>query len=60
MEDHFHVFKTQIAKFANMDIDDESMLKQLLYKIINKIEVHEGGTIKIHYNIARPHVKCNL
>ncbi|WP_216638960.1 hypothetical protein [Paenibacillus sp. FJAT-26967] len=40
--------------FAQRDIDDEQVLKQLLHQVIQKIEVHQNGTIKIHYNIAHP------
>ncbi|WP_157211865.1 MULTISPECIES: hypothetical protein [Brevibacillus] len=40
--------------FAQLDIDAKQVLKQLLHQLIEKIEVHQDGTIKIHYNIAHP------
>ncbi|KAB2425616.1 recombinase family protein [Bacillus cereus] len=54
MEQKFHTFKRQVERFANLDIDDETVLKQVLQSLISKIDVFEGGTIKIHYNIATP------
>ncbi|WP_157756239.1 hypothetical protein [Paenibacillus crassostreae] len=35
--------------FAQLDIDDEQVIKQLLHQVIKKIEVHQDGSIKIHY-----------
>lgn len=53
-EEQFRAFQKKIALFAQLDIDDEQVLKQLLHQVIQKIEVHQDGTIKIHYNIAHP------
>jgi DNA invertase Pin-like site-specific DNA recombinase len=53
-EEQFRAFQKQIALFAQLDIDDEQVLKQLLHQVIQKIEVDEVGSIKIHYNIAHP------
>lgn len=56
MDEQLHAFRKQIARFAKLDIDDEQVLKQVLQRLIQKIEVNEDGTIKaIHYNITRPH-----
>ncbi|WP_262495765.1 recombinase family protein [Paenibacillus sp. B2(2019)] len=50
-----HAFKRQISRFAKLDIEDEQVLKQVLQRLIQKIEVNEDGTVKtIHYNIAQP------
>lgn len=47
-------FQRQINKIAKLDIHDEQVLKQVIQKLIHKIEVQVDGNIKIHYNIARP------
>ncbi|PGK47532.1 hypothetical protein CN907_01570 [Bacillus anthracis] len=44
-------FKKEVERFANLDIDDEQVLKQVLQRLINKIEVYEEGKIKILYNL---------
>ncbi|WP_036739607.1 MULTISPECIES: hypothetical protein [unclassified Paenibacillus] len=59
-EEQFRAFQKKIALFAQLDIDDEQVLKQLLHQVIQKIEVHQDGTIKIHYNIAHPQVMGDL
>lgn len=53
-EEQFRAFQKQITLFAQLNIDDENVLKQLLHQVIQKIEVHQDGSIKIHYNIAHP------
>lgn len=59
-EEQFRAFQKKIALFAQLDIDDEQVLKQLLHQVIQKIEVHQNGSIKIHYNIAPPQGMGNL
>jgi ribosomal protein L9 len=54
-EDHLRAFKRQIDKFAKLDIEDDRIMKQLLHTLIHKLEVSEDGSIKINYNITRPH-----
>lgn len=53
-EEQFRAFQKKIALFAQLDIEDEQVLKQLLHQVIEKIEVHQDGSIKIHYNIVHP------
>ncbi|WP_058302963.1 hypothetical protein [Gorillibacterium timonense] len=55
-DDHLRAFKRQIDKFARLDIEDDRVMKQLLQQLIHKLEVHMDGSIKIHYNITRPHI----
>lgn len=55
-DDHLRAFKRQIDKFARLDIEDDRVMKQLLQTLIHKIEVNKDGSIKIHYNITRPHL----
>ncbi|PSK09222.1 hypothetical protein C7R92_16120 [Brevibacillus porteri] len=59
-EEQFRAFQKKIALFAQLDIDDEQVLKQLLHHVIEKIEVHQDGSIKIHYNIAHPQEMSEL
>lgn len=54
-EEQLRAFRKQISRFTKLDIDDEQVLKQVLQRLIHKIEVSEDGSIKaIHYNISRP------
>ncbi|OIK08921.1 recombinase family protein [Bacillus sp. MUM 13] len=53
--EQLQVFKNEIARFLNLDIDDSKVLKQVLQRLINKIEVFEEGKIKIHYNLSPSH-----
>ncbi|MCI1693314.1 recombinase family protein [Aneurinibacillus aneurinilyticus] len=53
-EQQLRAFKKQVDRFAQLNIDDEQVLKQVLQKLIHKIEVHENGALTIHYNITRP------
>ncbi|MBD8027604.1 hypothetical protein H9636_13175 [Ureibacillus sp. Re31] len=45
-------FKKEVEHFANLDIDDKQVLKQVLQRLINKIEVYEEGKVKIHHNLS--------
>ncbi len=55
IEEQLGAFRKQISRFTKLDIDDEQVLKQVLQRLIQKIEVNEDGLIKvIHYNISRP------
>lgn len=49
-------FRREVERFANLDIDDEQVLKQVLQRLFDKIEVFEGGRIKIHYNLLQPSI----
>lgn len=52
MEEQIHAFKKHIVRLANLDIDNEHVLKQILQRLVNRIEVSENGSLKIHYNIT--------
>lgn len=55
INEQLHAFRNQIARFAKLDIDDEQVLKQVLHRLITRIEVNEDGMINaIHYNITCP------
>jgi site-specific DNA recombinase len=50
--EQLQVFRKEVERFTNLDIDDEQVLKQVLQRLISKIEVFEGEKIKIHYNLS--------
>lgn len=50
--EQLQVFKKEIERFVNLDIDDMNVLKQILQRLISKIEVFEGERIKIHNNLS--------
>lgn len=54
LNEQLKIFKKEVERFINLDIDDEHVLKQVLQRLIHKIEVFEGGKIKIHYNLSHP------
>jgi site-specific DNA recombinase len=47
-------FRKEVERFINLDIDDQQVLKQVLQRLIEKIEVFEDGKIKIYYNLSHP------
>lgn len=49
-----HAFKKEITKFIELNITDEEILRQVLHRLIDKIEVFEDGNITIHYNFQDP------
>ncbi|WP_047155036.1 recombinase family protein [Aneurinibacillus tyrosinisolvens] len=53
-EQQFRAFQKLVDRFTQLDINDEQVLRQMLQQLINKIEVHEDGSLKIYYNITRP------
>ncbi|KEF36932.1 site-specific recombinase, DNA invertase Pin [Schinkia azotoformans MEV2011] len=53
--EQLQAFKKEVERFSNLDIEDENVLKQVLQRLINKIEVFEEGKIKIHYNLSPSH-----
>jgi site-specific DNA recombinase len=57
MDSQIHAFEKQVSKLIHLNIEDEKVLKQVIHKLINKIEVFEGGTIKIHFNFISPVAK---
>ncbi|KMN65735.1 hypothetical protein VK96_25795 [Bacillus cereus] len=49
--DQLQTFIKAIEHLSVLDIKDESILKQVLQRLIDAIEIYEGGKIKIHYNL---------
>ncbi|MEK8130281.1 hypothetical protein WMW72_20445 [Paenibacillus filicis] len=54
LAEQLQVFKKEIERFSTLDIDDVQVVKHVLKRLIQKIEVFEGGKIKIHYNLSNP------
>lgn len=57
LAEQFHAFKKEVERFATLDIGDIQVMKSVLRRLIQKIEVFEGGKIKIHYNLSNPQIK---
>jgi site-specific DNA recombinase len=56
-EESLSAFKKEVQRFANLDIEDEETLRQVLHKLIEKVEVFADGSITIHYNFKNPMLK---
>ncbi|NGM83855.1 hypothetical protein G5B47_15665 [Paenibacillus sp. 7124] len=54
-DQQLHAFKKEVGRFITLDFDDEQVMKQVLQRLIHKIEVFEGERIKIHYNLSNPY-----
>lgn len=52
-----HAFKKEILKFIELNITDEEFLRQVLHRLIDKVEVGTDGSITIHYNFKNPMLK---
>lgn len=49
---NFQAFKKIVKSFLNLDMNDQQYLKQVLQRLIEKIEVFKEEKIVIHYNLA--------
>lgn len=52
LDKNIQAFRKEVERFINLDSSDLPALKSVLQRIISKIDVYEGGKIKIHYNLA--------
>lgn len=43
LTEQLQAFRKEVERFTNLDIDDEQVMKQVLQRLIHKIEVFEGG-----------------
>ncbi|MDF2960677.1 MAG: hypothetical protein K0S39_2412 [Paenibacillus sp.] len=41
-------------KLAALDVSNEEILKDMIHKMINRVNVHEDGSIEISYNFQNP------
>lgn len=53
-DSNFRAFEKQINNLIQLNIENEQILKQILHKLIHKIEVHEDSSVKIHFNFKNP------
>lgn len=53
-EQYLEAFRLELKKFVNLNIQDKEVLRDILHKLINKIEVFPDGSISIHYNFRNP------
>ncbi|CAI8993706.1 hypothetical protein EMIT07CA2_70225 [Brevibacillus sp. IT-7CA2] len=54
LNEQLQTFRKEVEHIVKLDINDELVMKQVLQRLIHKIEVFEGGKIKIHYNLSHP------
>lgn len=47
-------FKDEVVRLGELDITDEQVLRRILERLIERIEVAEDGNITIHYNFKNP------
>ncbi|MBA9084344.1 uncharacterized protein (UPF0335 family) [Fontibacillus solani] len=47
LTEQLKAFGKEVERFTNLDIGDEQVMKQVLQRLIHKIEVLEGGKITI-------------
>ncbi|WP_405168929.1 recombinase family protein [Paenibacillus sp. FSL H3-0286] len=53
-ESRVTAFKTELTKFATLDVSNEEMLRDMIHKMINRIAVQADGSIEINYNFQNP------
>ena len=47
-------FKQEVMKLADLDISDEQVLRGILERLVDRIEVARDGGITIYYNFKNP------
>jgi len=47
-------FREEVRRFAELQIDDEEALREVLQRLIERIEIELDGGIVIHYNFGNP------
>ncbi|EEM91479.1 hypothetical protein BK749_01595 [Bacillus thuringiensis serovar vazensis] len=53
-EQDLTVFQLELERFVNMKLSDIEVLRHMLHKLINKIEVFSDSSLNIHYNFKKP------
>ena len=53
-ESRVSAFKAELMKFAALDVSNEEILRDMIHKMINRVDVHEEGSIEISYNFQNP------
>lgn len=47
-------FQEEVNRFAELEISDEEILRDVLHRLIDKVEIAEDGSIAIYYNFINP------
>ncbi|MOA32414.1 hypothetical protein D3C78_1536290 [compost metagenome] len=47
-------FREEVRRFAELQIDNEEALREVLQRLIERIEIELDGGIVIHYNFENP------
>ncbi|WP_230986925.1 recombinase family protein [Cohnella fermenti] len=47
-------FREEVRRFAELQMDDEEALREVLQRLIERIEIELDGRIIIHYNFGNP------
>ncbi len=53
-ESRVSAFKAELMNFAALDVSNEEILRDMIHKMINRVDVHEDGTIEISCNFQNP------
>ncbi|MBY9077135.1 recombinase family protein [Paenibacillus sp. HN-1] len=53
-ESRVSAFKAELMKFAALEVSNEEILRDMIHKMINRVDVHEDGSIEISYNFQNP------
>lgn len=53
-ESRVSTFKEELMKFATLDISNEEILRDMIHRMINRVDVHQDGSIDISYNFQNP------
>ncbi|MBP1966422.1 recombinase family protein [Paenibacillus aceris] len=57
LDSDFQAFEKQVNKLLSLDFEDEKILKQVISKLVLKVDVFDDSRIKIHFNIINPTAK---
>ncbi|GFN31668.1 recombinase family protein [Paenibacillus xylaniclasticus] len=53
-ESRVSAFKAELMKFAALDVSNEEILRDMIHKMINRIDIHADGSVEITYNFQNP------
>ncbi|WP_145939515.1 hypothetical protein [Paenibacillus glacialis] len=53
-EGSLNAFQQEIKKFVQLELGNEEMLREVLNRLIERVEIAKDGSIDIHYNFKNP------
>lgn len=53
-EEALHAFQKDVEQFVKLEIKDEEILRDMLHRLVDRVEIAEDGSITIHYNFKNP------